>query len=262
MSAQGYAPNIPASGNGIGKLTLILIIINVALFAMQVFSGVDISHPAIRDALRWGADYAPLTYLAEPYRLFTSMFFHFGIIHLMMNMWALFVFGNIVEQTFGRFFYLGLYLLAGLMGNLFSGFLDIQNSFSLLQQHQPDLMPRVSAGASGAIMGLGGALTALSFLRPIAYLDRKSLVIIMIINICFGLFTPGINNMAHMGGLIMGAVLAICWHITQRFKPGWISSAVVLLLGVGLCYATYAYNMQLVQHLVVLWKEALVLRDS
>lgn len=53
--------------------------------------GMDVSQPSTRDAILWGADYAPLTYLAEPMRLFSSMFFHFGLIHLMLNMWALYI---------------------------------------------------------------------------------------------------------------------------------------------------------------------------
>jgi len=143
--------------NAIGKITLLLIVINVGLFAIQVLSGVNITDPSTLDTLRWGADYAPLTFLEEPYRLFTSMFFHFGIIHLMMNMWALYVFGDVAEKTFGRFYFLGLYILAGLMGSLLSGYLDIRNSYELLQNFDQKLIPHVSAGASGAVMGLGGA---------------------------------------------------------------------------------------------------------
>ncbi|CAM0576599.1 hypothetical protein MASRES_GEN12905_01310 [Acinetobacter baumannii] len=73
-------------------LTALLISINVGLFIWQIISGVDISDPAIKDALHWGADFTPLTFSGQPERLFTSMFFHFGIIHLMLNMWALYIF--------------------------------------------------------------------------------------------------------------------------------------------------------------------------
>ena len=79
-----------------------LIVINVGLFAIQVLSGVNITDPTTLDALRWGADYAPLTFLEEPYRLFSSMFFHFGILHLMMNMWALYIFGDVAEKNFRK----------------------------------------------------------------------------------------------------------------------------------------------------------------
>ena len=251
---HAYPPNQPR--NGVGKLTLLLIGINVALFVLQVLSGVDFSDPSTRDAMHWGADYAPLTYLSEPYRLFSSMFFHFGFMHLLMNMWALFVFGNIAEQVFGRAYYLGLYILAGLMGNLLSGYLDILNSYAYLQHPAQDLIPRVSAGASGAVMGLGGALTALSFFRNVPYLDRKSLLIIMIANVGFGFFASGINNMAHIGGIIMGVILALGWHFTQKMYAGKIMPMIVLGLGIALCFVFYQYNQQQIQGLLALWQDA------
>ena len=113
--------------------TALLIAINVGLFAWQVLHGMDITSPSTADAIRWGADYAPLSYLAEPIRLFTSMFFHFGLIHLALNMWALYIFGNIAEQMLGRYYYIGLYMLAGLSGSLLSGYMAIQDSYELLQ---------------------------------------------------------------------------------------------------------------------------------
>ncbi|WP_445115209.1 rhomboid family intramembrane serine protease [Acinetobacter sp. WZC-1] len=246
----------------IGQITLLLIILNVGLFAWQILSGVDITSPSTMDAIRWGADYAPLTYSEEPYRLFSSMFFHFGLIHLMFNMWALYIFGNIAEQTFGRFYYLGLYLLAGFMGGLLSGYLDIRNSHQLLQHFDPALFPRVSAGASGAVMGLGGALTALSFFAPLPrqrfILDKKALIIIMIINLAFGFFATGINNSAHVGGMLMGVILAISWYFlqrSQRSNPG--GYVLVLLLAAGLCYAFYQYSLSLLPPIAPLWQETI-----
>lgn len=207
----------------LAKVTLTLMAINIILFVWQVLTGVDASAPTTAEAIRWGADYAPLTYLQEPFRLFSSMFLHFGLPHLMFNMWALYVFGNLSEHTFGRFYFLCLYLLAGLMGSLFSGYVDIRHAFQILQHFDPKLFPQVSAGASGAVMGLGGALTALAFFPRLAQqkiaLDKKSLLIIMGINLAFGFFTPGINNAAHIGGMLMGAALAIAWYLVQRFKP-------------------------------------------
>ena len=147
-------------------ITAIFIAINVGLFGWQVLSGVNINQPTNIEAIRWGADYAPLTFLEEPTRLLTSMFFHFGWMHLLFNMWALYLFGSIAEQMLGRFYFLGMYLLAGLMGSLFSGYINIQDTITLLNAttFDPILLPRVSAGASGAVMGLGAALTMLSLL--------------------------------------------------------------------------------------------------
>lgn len=247
--------------NPIGKITLLFIIINVGLFAWQILTGVDITNPKIIDALKWGADYAPLTFLEEPYRLFTSIFFHFGLMHLMFNMWALYVFGNIAEQTFGRVYFLGLYVLAGLMGSLLSGYLDIQNTYALLQHFDQSLLPRVSAGASGAVMGLGGALTALSFFSPLPHqrfiLDKKSLLTIMGINLVFGIMASGINNAAHVGGMIMGALLAMTWYVAQRKNLGMMSNIIILIIGTAITYACYQYCLHLVQPIQPLWQIAI-----
>ena len=115
----------------------------------------DISNPHSSDAILWGADYAPLTFLVEPFRLFTSMFFHFGLIHLMLNMWALYIFGSIAERIYGRVYFIALYLLAGLFGSLLSGYIAIQNSIEIMNAGiiDPELLPRVSAGASGCCNG-------------------------------------------------------------------------------------------------------------
>lgn len=247
--------------NVIGKITLLLIIINVGLFAVQILSGVDIANPAIMDALKWGADYAPLTFLQEPYRLLSSMFFHFGLMHLMFNMWALYMFGNIAEETFGRIYYLGLYLLAGLMGSLLSGYLDIQNSYEILQHFDQSLLPRVSAGASGAVMGIGGALTVLSFFPPLPQqkfiLNQKSLLMIMAINLAFGFFASGINNAAHIGGMIMGAGMALAWYVLNRYSTLKIGNLIILIIAALLTYATYMYCLALIQPIHPLWKMAI-----
>lgn len=244
----------------IGKITLALIIINVSLFAWQVISGVSITDPTTLDALRWGADYAPLTFLEEPYRLLSSMFFHFGLMHLGFNMWALYIFGDIAEKTFGKFYFLGLYLLAGLMGSLLSGYLDIRNSYELLQTFDQSLIPRVSAGASGAVMGLGGALTLLSLFPPTPQqryiLDKKSLLTILAINLAFGFFTQGINNAAHIGGMIMGAVLALLWYLTQGNKTNPMLNLIILIFGFAATYGFYIYCQHLVEPLTPFWQEA------
>ena len=242
-------------------LTAVFIAINVGLFLWQVLTGVNITSPSLVDAIHWGADYAPLTFLEEPTRLFTSMFFHFGLIHLMLNMWALYIFGSVAEQLLGRFYYLGLYILAGLMGSLLSGFIDIQNTVQLLQTNDPKLFPTVSAGASGAVMGIGGALTILSLLPILPkqrfILDKKTLVMVMGINLFIGFTMPGINNAAHIGGMLMGAVLAAIWYVGQRMhKP---NLGFMLGLGVGLiaCYGFYDYCMQQVQVLEPIWRQIL-----
>ena len=95
----------------------------------------------------------------------------------MLNMWALYIFGNVAEALFGRLYFIGLYLLAGLFGSLLSSYINIQNGHELLQHFDQSLLPHVSAGASGAVMGLGAALTVLSLFPPLPHrayiLDKK-----------------------------------------------------------------------------------------
>ena len=242
-------------------LTAVFIAINVGLFLWQVLSGVNITTPSLVDAIHWGADYAPLTFLEEPTRLFTSMFFHFGLIHLMLNMWALYIFGSVAEQLLGRFYYLGLYILAGLMGSLLSGFIDIQNTFALLQSNDPTLLPTVSAGASGAVMGIGSALTVLSLFPMLPkqrfILDKKTLLMIMGINLLIGFTIAGINNAAHIGGMLMGALLTIIWYVGQRIHKPNLAFVVGMAVGMISCYLLYAYCMQQVQILEPVWRQIL-----
>lgn len=252
---------IQSQRDAIGKITLLLIIINVGLFAWQIFSGVNVSNPSTADAIRWGADYAPLTYLAEPIRIFTSTFFHFGLVHLMLNMWALYIFGNVAEKTFGSFYFLGLYLLAGIMGSLLSGYLDIRNTYELLSSFDQSLLPNVSAGASGAVMGLGGALTLLSLLPVLPkqqfILDRKSLLMILALNIGMGFMISGINNAAHIGGMLMGAVLALLWYMLRRWKLNPLGNVIIIALGICTTYLFYQYCFSLIQPIQPLWLEML-----
>lgn len=261
----------PALNNSTVRLplsfvTLLLIIINVGLFAWQIFTGVDVSQPLTVDALRWGADYAPLTYLEEPVRLFSSTFFHFGLIHLMLNMWALYIFGNVAEKTFGHLYYLALYLLAGIAGSLLSGYIDIRNSIEFMQTMDTTLFPHVSAGASGAVMGLGGALTLLSLFQPAPQqqfvFNRNSLLLVLGINLMMGFMISGINNAAHIGGMLMGVLLALLWYVIQRFKLPNISLLIVLILGMMSCWMLYQYNQQLVQSILPLWQEILDLMKT
>lgn len=157
-------------------LTALLISINVGLFIWQIISGVDISDPAIKMHFTGVQILHHLLFWAARTFIYQHVF-HFGIIHLMLNMWALYIFGNVAEALFGRLYFIGLYLLAGLFGSLLSSYINIQNGHELLQHFDQSLLPHVSAGASGAVMGLGAALTVLSLFPPLPHqayiLDKK-----------------------------------------------------------------------------------------
>lgn len=242
-------------------LTAFLLVINVGLFTWQVIHGMSPERPSTADALAWGADFAPLTYSGEAWRLGSSMFFHFGLIHLMLNMWALYMFGKLAEAHFGRRFYFGLYLLAGLLGGLFSGAIDVYASLDMLHNNvlQHEHLPKVSAGASGAVLGLGAALTCSAILptrpeQPYIF-HARSLMLIMGINLMVGFVVPGINNAAHIGGMCMGAVLAVVWYGIQRYSQHKVLYSYLLLVtATTVCLALYYFIWQYSQQVSPLWQ--------
>lgn len=239
-------------------VTAVLIAVNVGLYLWQIATGVNASQPSIDAALAWGADFAPLTFLQEPARLFTSIFFHFGFLHLALNMWALYIFGSLAEQIFGRFYFLGIYICCGLAGNLLSGWLNIHNSYIYLQTANINLLPSVNAGASGAVMGLGGALTVLSFFPNLPnvpfVLVKRSLLMIMGLNLVIGMLIPNINNAAHLGGVIMGILQSLIWYGCSTYKRNTLGSLLGLGIGIVLLIISYEYCQYLIHMgLMPLW---------
>lgn len=108
-------------------------------------------------------------------------------------------------------------------------------------------------------MGLGAALTIISLLPTLKtarfFLDKKTLLIIMGINLAMGFTISGINNAAHIGGMIMGAVLATAWYIGQKIqRPSMINLSALILTACGL-WLIYEYSLILVQGVLPLWQE-------
>jgi rhomboid protease GluP len=179
--------------------TIILITLNILVFLVMVFSGVSAFSPTTDSVLKWGADYGPLTLHGQWWRMVASTFLHFGLIHLLFNMYVLFNIGLFMESLARRVPFIVLYMVCGLGGSAAS-----------LAWH-PSI---VSAGASGAIFGLYGAL--LGFLlrhrgvipaESLASL-RKGALTFVGYNLLFGL-RPGIDMSAHLGGLATGFVLGL-----------------------------------------------------
>ena len=127
----------------------------------------------------------------EYYRLFTSMFLHYGLIHLLMNMWALWVLGRALEAMLGPARFLALYLVSGLGGSVAVFLFANPHSFT--------------AGASGAIFGLFGALVVL--LRKMR-LSIAGVLPVLIVNLIFTISVPGIAIAGHLGGLVTGSLVA------------------------------------------------------
>lgn len=178
--------------------TRILILVNVLIFALMLFNGAGLWHSQNAVQMSWGANFAPATANGEWWRLFTAMFLHFGAVHLGMNMYALRDGGKLVEQMFGRWRMLLIYLMSGLGGNLLS--LVIQGNHA------------ISGGASGAIFGLYGSLMVYLWIFR-AQIDREDFrwmfggaAIFSLLTIGMGFVIAGIDNAAHIGGVVTGAL--------------------------------------------------------
>ena len=144
-----------------------------------------------------GANVPFLVEQGQVWRFFSSMFLHIGFQHLLFNGYALYIFGPEMERMYGRFRFISIYVLSGLFGSL--------ASFALSQA-------LLSAGASGAIFGLIGMQLAYFYRHKdrLGEMGRSRLMntlFIIGLNILFGLTVPGIDNWAHMGGLLCGTIL-------------------------------------------------------
>ena len=125
-------------------LTLLLIAGNLIVFGLMLNAGAGLLHSNNGVQLAWGANFGPATQDGQWWRLGSALFLHFGLIHLALNMWALWDVGRLMEQLLGRWRFALLYLGSGVLGNLLS--LVVQGNVA------------VSGGASGAIFSLYGAL--------------------------------------------------------------------------------------------------------
>lgn len=157
-------------------LTALLISINVGLFIWQIVSGVDISDPAIKMHFA-GEQILHHLLSLDSQNVYLPACFSLWYYSPYAQYVGPIYFGNVAEALFGRLYFIGLYLLAGLFGSLLSSYINIQNGHELLQHFDQSLLPHVSAGASGAVMGLGAALTVLSLFPPLPHqvyiLDKK-----------------------------------------------------------------------------------------
>lgn len=145
----------------------------------------------------------------EYYRLFTSMFLHFGMAHLANNMLVLFVIGDNLERAVGKIRYLLIYLLSGVGGNILSCYLEYRQG-----------VVTVSAGASGAIFGVMGAMiyVLLANHGRLEDLTVRQIVIMAGFSLYFGFTSSGVDNAAHVGGLICGFVLALLIYRRGKTK--------------------------------------------
>lgn len=174
--------------------TTAILAINVAVFAVDLVLRLG----GGRGLLPLGAMVPALVAQGEWWRLLTAMFLHVGILHLALNSFGLYVFGTLVEQVLGSGRLIVLYLV--------TGFCASAASFAFGS-------PAVAAvGASGAVFGMLGVWLAYNLRRRSLSLARANVqwaLVLVGINLAFGLATPGIDNLAHLGGLAAGVVAGL-----------------------------------------------------
>jgi len=184
--------------SGRPSVTPTIVGLNVAVFASMAVATRKLGQFTPQELLNWGANFGPLTVNGQWWRLFTALFVHSNLLHLLVNMWALWNVGRLSERLFGRGTLLFLYVFAGVLASLTSIAWDPSQS---------------SVGASGAIFGLFGAFLAfLSRQRhqiPPTILRKHSIstAAFVLFNLVSGAIQPGIDNAAHVGGLLSGFVL-------------------------------------------------------
>lgn len=186
--------------------TVTLIAINIAVFFILTLFG-DTEDAVFM--LQHGAMYAPyVTEGHEYYRIFTCLFLHFGIAHLLNNMVMLGALGWNLELEIGKIRYIIIYFGSGIIGNIISLCYDLT-----LQQ------PAVSAGASGAIFGLMGALlyVVIANRGRLGRLSGRGMLVMVALSLYFGLTSSGVDNLAHIGGLVSGFLLAVVLYRRRKW---------------------------------------------
>ncbi len=215
-------------------VTQIILGINVAVFLLGMVPGGS-------SITIFGANLGELTFSGEWWRLLTSVFVHGGLLHIAFNMWCLWNLGALCESLYGRWTYAAIYLICGVGASLAS---------AAWHPHTP------SVGASGAIFGLAGALiTAFKlgeFSVPRSALSGtlRSLGAFVVYNLIFGAIIPGIDNTAHIGGLITGLIVGalialIAPQQDQVPRRAAIFVVMILALAGGAIGAAHHYGLPL-----------------
>ncbi|GAA4317535.1 rhomboid family intramembrane serine protease [Mucilaginibacter gynuensis] len=194
----------------IGKSSVAIIIIglNIMVFIIMVFAGLGFISFDGQELFAWGANYRPAVISGQWWRLLTNIFLHGGLMHLIFNMYGLLFVSIFLEPVLGRVKFIIAYFLCGLLASLAS-----------IWWYPATL----SVGASGAIFGLYGVLTALLTTKKTDANSQRGLLInnaIFIgINLIIG-FTGGIDNAAHIGGLLTGFIVGyVMYFFIDDPKP-------------------------------------------
>ena len=185
-------------------INLIIIAVNVLVFLAAELTG---GSENAEHMVQMGASYTPYVAGGEYYRLFTSMFLHFGLAHLLNNMVLLFFLGDYMERFLGKVRYLILYLGGGFLGNVFSFWAELRQGREV-----------VSAGASGAIFAVLGGLVILLLIHRgrMEDLSLPRVLLMAALSLYVGFRSAGVDGFAHLGGFLGGALLTVI----MKLLPG------------------------------------------
>lgn len=204
-----FSPRIPI-------ITYIIISICVAMFVLCFFVGNGPSD--VKTLVFMGANSSYYTKAGEYYRLLTCIFLHAGFTHIICNMYSLIVIGPQVESFYGKLKYLFIFLVSGICGSILSLVFSSSNI--------------VSVGASGAIFGLLGAIIYFGYHYRV-YLGnvlKSQIIPVIILNLVIGSMISGIDNFAHVGGLIGGLFAAMACGVPDKSSTSDKINGCILLI--------------------------------
>ncbi|UEG48956.1 rhomboid family intramembrane serine protease [Ferruginibacter lapsinanis] len=206
-----------------------IIAINIIVFALMAINGAGLFDVNGLVHIRWGSNFSVLTLSGDWWRLLTNVFIHFGIIHLLMNMYCLYTVGVYLEPMLGKVKYIIAYLCTGVLASIVS-----------LWWHSKGVN---SAGASGAIFGMYGLFLALLTTNLIPKQVRNALLqsigIFIGYNLLYGM-KSGVDNSAHVGGLISGLAIGVIYAYAIKKEKAeqnlnWVLPAIILFT-LGMAY--------------------------
>lgn len=194
-------------------MTYLFIAICVLMFSLMELVGSSENTETLID---FGAKFNVAIEAGDWYRLITPIFLHIGFLHLLMNVFALYYLGSLVEKLFGHVRYGLVFLLSGVTGVILSYLTNAS----------------IAAGASGAIFGLMGALLFFGFNYPKVFLKTigKDIIIILLLNLAFGFIVPGIDNAGHLGGLIGGFLISAIIGLPQKYEKSYAIGAMLAIV--------------------------------
>jgi rhomboid protease GluP len=212
--------------------TFTILTVNVAIFLLMTFAGGS-TNPEI--LLDFGASYGPYIRRGEYWRLVMPMFLHIGWLHLLVNSYALYILGPILERVYGYGRFALLYVVTGVSSSLLS--MTLSNN--------------IAAGASGAIFGIAGIMLVTGYMHrdaiPLRWVRAfgRGILPFIVVNLAFGFSVRGIDKWGHLGGLASGVLLALLIPPPEYgFLPGAaeekLSQAVVILPAVAVALAMAA----------------------